>query len=186
MKIEELLKGIHCSCGKHHRCDILHVAIERGAITLLTELCKNDDSILIVADENTYAAAGAQTVEALKGKQITSVIFSGKSILIPNETAVEKVNSALTGVQKIIGIGSGVIQDLCKYVSFKENIPYYIVATAPSMDGYASATSSMARDGVKVSLNSKCPDVIIGDIDIINFINRCYAVLNYTHDARGF
>jgi glycerol-1-phosphate dehydrogenase [NAD(P)+] len=35
------------------------------------------------------------------------------------------------------------------------------------MDGYASATSSMSRDGVKISLNSRCADVIIGDTDIL-------------------
>ena len=35
------------------------------------------------------------------------------------------------------------------------------------MDGYASATSSMSMDGLKVSLNSRCADMIIGDIDIL-------------------
>ena len=35
------------------------------------------------------------------------------------------------------------------------------------MDGYASATSSVEIDGLKVSLNSKCAEVIIGDIDIL-------------------
>jgi glycerol-1-phosphate dehydrogenase [NAD(P)+] len=35
------------------------------------------------------------------------------------------------------------------------------------MDGYASATSSMTVDGLKVSLPSKCADVIIGDIDVL-------------------
>jgi glycerol-1-phosphate dehydrogenase [NAD(P)+] len=35
------------------------------------------------------------------------------------------------------------------------------------MDGYASASSSMSMDGLKVSLASKCADVIIGDIDIL-------------------
>jgi glycerol-1-phosphate dehydrogenase [NAD(P)+] len=35
------------------------------------------------------------------------------------------------------------------------------------MDGYASATSSMSRDGVKVSMNSRCADVIIGDTEIL-------------------
>ena len=35
------------------------------------------------------------------------------------------------------------------------------------MDGYASATSSMSIDGLKVSLPSKCAEVIIGDIDIL-------------------
>ena len=35
------------------------------------------------------------------------------------------------------------------------------------MDGYASATSSMTRDGLKISLPSKCADLIVGDIDIL-------------------
>jgi glycerol-1-phosphate dehydrogenase [NAD(P)+] len=42
-----------------------------------------------------------------------------------------------------------------------------IVATAPSMDGYASATSSMTRNGLKVSIPSKSASVIIGDVDIL-------------------
>ena len=67
----------------------------------------------------------------------------------------------------ILGVGSGVINDICKILSNLTGNPYIIVATAPSMDGYASATSSMSRDGVKVSLNSRCADVIIGDTDIL-------------------
>ena len=47
------------------------------------------------------------------------------------------------------------------------NKKYIIVATAPSMDGYASTSSSMCRDGLKVSLSSKSADVIIGDTDIL-------------------
>jgi glycerol-1-phosphate dehydrogenase [NAD(P)+] len=35
------------------------------------------------------------------------------------------------------------------------------------MDGYASATSSMDRDDLKASLNSRCANVIIGDVDIL-------------------
>ncbi|MBR4942120.1 MAG: iron-containing alcohol dehydrogenase, partial [Clostridia bacterium] len=39
--------------------------------------------------------------------------------------------------------------------------------TAPSMDGYASASSSMERDGLKVSLSTVCPNVILGDTDVL-------------------
>ena len=45
--------------------------------------------------------------------------------------------------------------------------PYVIVGTASSMDGYASKTSSMSRDGLKVSINTRCADVIIGDLDVL-------------------
>ncbi len=67
----------------------------------------------------------------------------------------------------LIGVGSGVINDICKIVAHTSNKSYVIVGTAPSMDGYASATSSVTMNGLKVSLNSKCADVIIGDTDIL-------------------
>jgi len=64
-------------------------------------------------------------------------------------------------------VGSGVINDICKIVANVSNKYYVIVGTAPSMDGYASATSSMTMDGLKISLGSKCADMIIGDLDIL-------------------
>ena len=67
----------------------------------------------------------------------------------------------------IIAVGSGVINDIGKILANINKLPYFIVGTAPSMDGYASATSSMSMDGLKVSLPSKCPNVIIGDIDVL-------------------
>ena len=67
----------------------------------------------------------------------------------------------------VVSIGSGVLNDIGKIVANVTGKPYIIVATAPSMDGYASATSSMNMEGLKISLNSKCADVIIGDTDIL-------------------
>lgn len=67
----------------------------------------------------------------------------------------------------LIGIGSGTVNDICKIVSLRAKIPYIIVATAPSMDGYASGMSSMIVDRLKVSVNSKCPNAIVGDTDVL-------------------
>ena len=74
MDINSMLKGCVCTCGKEHKCDIEHIYVENGAIKHLAELCKEFEKILIVADENTYSAAGAQTIAALSGKNIHSVI----------------------------------------------------------------------------------------------------------------
>jgi len=67
----------------------------------------------------------------------------------------------------IVAIGSGVIGDLAKILANSTFLPLFTVATAPSMDGFASETSSMIRDGLKVSIPSRCPCVIIGDTDIL-------------------
>ena len=167
MDINSLLKGFDCECGKHHSCDIKYVYIESGAITHLSKICQSFNNILLVADENTYGAAGDLTVKALDGKKINKVIFSGKEILVPNEDAIDTVTKALGDTEMIVAIGSGVIQDLCKYISFFNKVPYLVVATAPSMDGYASTGAAMITNGMKESYPAGLPTAIIGDVDVL-------------------
>ena len=167
MNINEILQGVDCSCGRRHECDIEHVYIEKGAISRLSVLCEKYKNILIVADENTYGAAGQATEDALAGKIATRVIFSGETILIPDEVAIERVRESLCGIDLIVGIGSGVIQDLSKYVSHFSKIPYMIVATAPSMDGYASTGAAMILRGMKETVPAGLPRAIIADTEVL-------------------
>ncbi len=167
MDINKLLGGIHCACGKVHTCNIQHVYIEKNATERLKEICCKSSSVLIVADENTYAAAGEKTVSALRGKHIKKVIFSGREILVPNEAAIGRVTENLGEIDLIVGIGSGVIQDLCKYISFYNKVPYIIVATAPSMDGYASSGAAMITGGMKTTYPAGLPMAIIADTEVL-------------------
>jgi len=167
MDIQQLLQGKDCSCGRHHSCDIRYVSIEKGAIRHLRELTRACNGVLIVADENTFAAAGKQTAAALGEKLANQVIFSGKTILIPNEEAVAAVTEKLAGIDLIVGIGSGVIQDLCKYVAHEHRLPYFVVATAPSMDGYASTGAAMILGGMKVTCAAGVPEAILADPEIL-------------------
>ncbi len=167
MDINKLLCGVDCVCGKRHLCDIEYVYIEKNAINRIEKICGKYNSVLLVADENTFLAAGDKTENALNGKMIKKVVFSGKTILVPDEKAIEAVEKQLKGVEMIVGIGSGVIQDLCKCVAFKNNIPYIIVATAPSMDGYASDGAAMILGGMKETVPSGLPRAIIADTDVL-------------------
>ena len=167
MDINRLLKGVQCRCGRLHTCDIDFVYIEDNAIRHLRGICKNENNVLIVADENTFAAAGEQVIAALEGKNITQVIFGGCKTLIPDEKAIVPVEKYLDGMDIIVGIGSGVIQDLCKYVSQYNHIPYIIVATAPSMDGYASNGAAMITGGMKVTYPAGLPKAIIADVEVL-------------------
>ncbi len=167
MDINNILLGLECSCGKTHYCDIEYVYIESGAISRLKTLCEQKEKILIVADENTYSAAGEKVENILNDKIVKKVIFSGKTVLIPDENAIERVREVLDDVDLILGIGSGVIQDLCKYVSFFAKIPYMIVATAPSMDGYASDGAAMILNGMKETVKAGLPRAIVADTDVL-------------------
>ncbi len=167
MDINKLLSGVNCSCGEVHTCDIDYVYIEKGAIFHLKEICKKCKNILMVADENTFSAAGEKVLAVLSDKRIKKVIFTGKKVLVPDENAINTVTENLKDIDMIVGIGSGVIQDLCKYVSFFNNIPYLVVATAPSMDGYASDGAAMITGGMKVTYKAGLPRAIIADTDVL-------------------
>ncbi len=167
MEIQKFLSGFDCECGKRHDCDIKFVYIEKGAINRLKEITAPFNNLLIVADQNTYAVAGEKVSLNLNQKIKGQVIFSGEKVVIPNEESIERIENAVSGIDLIVGIGSGVIQDLCKYVSFDKKIPYIIVATAPSMDGYASNGAAMITKGMKVTYTVGLPYAIIGDVDVL-------------------
>ncbi len=168
MNIQNLLKEFKCGCGKTHNCDIREVVICEGAVKETARLAEKYKNICIVADNNTYPLCGDYIVNELKNKNVNTLVLKSEGHLVPNENAIEKMNSVITeDTDLIIGIGSGVIQDLCKYVSFENKLPYFIIATAPSMDGYASVGSALIIDNMKVTYNAHVPEVIICDTDIM-------------------
>lgn len=166
MDINAMLSGVRCECGAYHRCDIERVYIEKGAIARLSSLCAPYKSILLVADENTYAAAGESTENAI-GEKISDRVIFGRELLIPDETAIAAVEEKRGDAALLVGIGSGVIQDLCKYVSKTSGVPYMVVATAPSMDGYASTGAAMILGGMKETVPAGLPRAIVADTDVL-------------------
>ena len=160
-----------CPCGKEHNLSVERVIVGSGAVKQLPEIIKDyrAKKPFVLSDENTYKAAGGEVCSILKDNGIAFAVYSfNKGDIEPDE---ENVGLAVmyfdSDCDIIIGVGSGVINDIGKILSAAFDRPYIIVATAPSMDGYASATSSMTRDGLKISLPSRSADVIVGDTDIL-------------------
>ncbi len=160
-----------CSCGKNHNVSIDDIIIGNGVIFQIPEILKRYqvERPFIIADHNTFKAAGKALCEILKkaGIEYLKYIFDDTK-LKPDE---HSVGSAIMHFREqcdiIIVVGAGVLNDIGKILSNISHRKYMVVATAPSMDGYASETSSMDLDGLKVSLPSRCADVIIGDIDVL-------------------
>jgi len=171
---EELLTpgGFDCDCGHHHEAPVKFLKIGPGVVKTLPEALKTlgCKKPYIVCDLNTKEAAWDKVEPVLKeaGIEYSRFYFSRRYSLEPNE----EVMGAITfGFDKscdvVLAIGSGVINDACKIISSIANIPCMVVGTAPSMDGYASNSSSMIRERIKVSLYNAAPAAIICDIDII-------------------
>jgi len=164
------MNGAICVCGKEHRF-YADVVIGKGVLQQVPSYIRkhNAEKPFLLSDKNTFAAAGAALCDMLdqQGIPYCSYRFDCDT-LEPDEHSVgSAVMHYDTSCDIIIGIGSGVINDIGKILSNLTGKPYIIVGTAPSMDGYASATSSMTRDGLKISLPSRSADVIIGDTDIL-------------------
>lgn len=159
----------NCLCGREHTCPIDDVRIGSGVIAHVEELCHDYNKIMLVSDANTYRVCGEEVYSILKDKVIINHILTpNPDIVVPNEEKIQELENVLTkDTDLIIGVGSGVINDLCKYVSFRQNLPYYIVATAPSMDGYASAGAALILDGMKVTPGARPPKAIIADSRIM-------------------
>ena len=161
-------RKIECSCGHTHYCPISDVVVESGALEKLSVLMAPYNRIVLVADENTWATCGDRVEEILSGKIAGKLIYVCEGLLVPDEHAVAKLNEAMPAdCDFVIGIGSGVINDICKYVTFEKKMDYAIIATAPSMDGYASSGAAMIMYGMKITYTTHPPKMIIADIDIL-------------------
>lgn len=170
-----------CSCKmKVHKAPLGNYIIEKGAVKYLPELLKDYNNIYMVCDENTYRVLGAKAEALLteSGKKLRKHILKGE--VLPNEKNIGDVFIHICDPKAdsdifeyppmpdfILAVGSGVINDICRLVSYRMGIPYGIAGTAPSMDGYASAGSPTLFDGTKATIKCTTPKYIIADLDVM-------------------
>ena len=184
MKLTDYInnKPYECSCGKTHRADIDEILIENGAVNetgavaerVITKNAPAFDkavhSVFLLADENTYAAVGKKAEESARarGFKINRLILPGDRQVVPDEKTVFKVLHAIDSRDKFfIAAGSGTLNDMCRYLSFKLSVPYMVVASAPSMDGFASNVAPLVVCNIKTTYITITPRAIIGDTEVL-------------------
>ncbi len=180
---DELIKTIHellqtrrdCTCGRLHQTSTRQVIIASGALNQLpaavTEL-QLTGKALLVADANTYQAAGRQAEDVLTqaGSTTTRLLLepeSGQREVEATDEPVQTVQQEAAGCDYLIAVGSGTINDIVKLASTRLKIPYLAVATAASMTGYSSGIAAIRSGAIKQTLPAAPPVAIVADIDII-------------------
>lgn len=87
----------------------------------------------------------------------------------PENAAI--IQSKLQDVDCVVGIGGGTICDLCKYATYyaapETPLPLVIVQTALSVNAFSDDSSVMLIHGVKRTVHSRYPAVLIIDLDIV-------------------
>jgi len=162
-----------CSCGRNHHFNMRALSVGKDVIKNIVQMAQpfKDDKILVVFDNNTYKVAGEKVVELLKKDDfnVKELLFDcGTDILIPDEKTLGRiVQEQDLDVGLIIAVGSGVINDSVKFVTSRTKLPYIVVATAPSMDGYVSDGAPIISCGYKHSPLAHLAYGVIGDTDIL-------------------
>ncbi|MDI9469432.1 MAG: iron-containing alcohol dehydrogenase [Bacillota bacterium] len=153
-----------CPCGRTHRVRLLQLAIGPGVVRQLPEhiMKLGMRRPLAFSDRNLTDLARRRVLDPSQPLYILSQAEPSAST-----ASVAEVRAAARSHDGLIAIGSGTLNDIGKAVASELDLPFILVATAPSMDGFASATSSLTVDGIKTSVPTRPPDVILADTDIV-------------------
>lgn len=152
--------------------DTKALVIGKGAVGKTGEMFRQlfeGCTAVVVADVNTYKAAGAEACGSLKAAGIPTMepfIFED-SDLYAEWSFLMRLENHLKGCDAIaVAVGSGVINDLAKLASEHLGRRYIIVGTAASMDGYTAYGASITFEGNKQTFDCKAPMGVIIDPEI--------------------
>lgn len=118
--------------------------------------------LAVVADQNTLPAMGARVHAALPGAELV-VLDHPKA----DEATAGLLEGRVQGCDHLIAVGSGTLNDLCKYVSHRTGRSCAVFGTAASMDGYVTTTVSITRDGYKLTLPAQAPKGVFFDLEVM-------------------
>lgn len=157
-----------CPCGREHKTSVRDVRIGTGLVHHTGKILKDNsfsDTILLVADKNTLEAASG-IIESLEGFNVETLIYD--FIRVADMKHVEEIENLIKDRDiSILSVGTGSVNDPCRLAAARQNKKLCIFGTAPSMDGFASDSSPIVKDGFKSSYQAKSPEVIIGDTKIL-------------------
>jgi glycerol-1-phosphate dehydrogenase [NAD(P)+] len=151
--------------GAPFACPIRKVAIADsldGAEQALVRALLPGGTPAVVSDENTYEVLGRRVERGLGA--VTSVVLERPQA---DEISATRLLELSRGADALIAVGSGTLNDLCKYVAHRTGRPSLVFGTAPSMNGYTTSTVSISRDGYKRSLAAKAPQGVFLDIAVL-------------------
>lgn len=159
-----------CDCGKQHTTRLEHVRICEDVKADILKFLQDHayKTIYLIEDENTSRVYGKDLEAYLNANGIESDHVILEADVVPNELSVFNI---LVNMKRkydyILGVGSGTLNDLSKFISYKASLDYGIAATAPSMDGFASVGAALITNDLKTTYDCHVPTAIFGDLDVL-------------------
>jgi glycerol-1-phosphate dehydrogenase [NAD(P)+] len=126
---------------------------------------------VIVADDNTWGAAGSGVEESLRAAGVDldePVVFPGRPVLFADDAMVLRVRDILAATDAAaVSVGSGSINDVVKNASDMVGRPYLSVCTAASVDGYTAEGAAITVKGIKSTVTCRAPIAVVAPIDVM-------------------
>ena len=120
----------------------------------------------VVSDSVTHAVLGEQVERAVASLgEVEPIRLPARSH--PDDATAARLRTATAGADALIAVGSGTINDLCKYVAAQDGKPYAVFGTAPSMNGYTSSNAAITVGGLKKSLPAQTPAGVFLDLGVL-------------------
>ena len=162
--------GFQCSCGKFHRTGVRAVELGRHVLDTLPAVLQKLGSKkpMVVAGPFTYPAAGRAVTSTLEQAGIPYSLYvfekNGPDKLQPDGESVALLKDQCdSSCDLILAVGSGSLNDICKAAATELDLPQLTVGTAPSMDGYVSASASLELHRTKATVMTNAPLGVILD-----------------------
>lgn len=163
-----------CSCGQTHTMDMKLLSVGRGCIdrlpAALTQLRVRRP--MLVSGPFSFPAVGGEVCRVLEqaGIGYSTFVFPGRGSrkLQPNEEAVaEAVANFDPQCDLLLCVGSGSVGDVCKAAATQLQVSQLTVGSAPSMDGYTSASASLELNHTKASVEVNAPVGVLCDTELM-------------------
>ncbi len=113
--------------------------------------------IAVVSDADTHGILGSRVERALASVARIQRIVLERRPRADEATAARLAAQLPEGVEAVVAVGSGTINDLCKITAHRRGHDYVVFGTAPSMNGYTSMNASISGGGAKRSLPARAP-----------------------------
>jgi len=144
------------------------VVIGRAVLASVPELLHDmglPARALVVADPNTYQAAGRAVTELLS-PTAEALVIDPDTVSDAHAATVRDALDRL-GSATPLAAGAGTVNDIVKLAAEGAGAPYVSVATAPSMNGYPSPIAAVLRHGLKCTVPAAPPVAIVYDTDVV-------------------
>jgi glycerol-1-phosphate dehydrogenase [NAD(P)+] len=129
-----------------------------------------DRKAIVIADNNTFAAAGRAVQDAFvrSRRAVASPFVFTDPALYAEHKYVEQLQAVLARDEAVpIAVGSGTLNDVTKLAAHRTGRQYLSVATAASMDGYTAFGASITYQGSKQTFDCPAPQAVVADIDVL-------------------